>query len=467
MGFLSNTVTRLKPRIAEFETALRSYREGDFSFCADALAEAHQPASVALRTRALMRMNQFSEALAGIADLDFATMAHDEAGELLSLKATALCLAGEADVDSALVDARVRAYSSGCAAVECEVEFATALIAWAQGRFADALLGVDRVLAVSEKDPTWLRKAGRVTTYPPGYWRARAYDLRGVSQALDEDFDGQARSLIAAFDEFDKAAVYDIHAEASMLHNLAILARDIDNAEIAWFVAARADNVFWNSTTKFFEYEVFRSLGWCYAQQGDHLGAFRHLRRSADAAPTVPLRILAILDRGFLARELGETFTAGEDIEHALRLTSQVDWERATGYERAALYALASNVAHIDVAKARQLWNRFSGLKSSVSPLEIYGHENRRERAARCQAHAAILSAEGSRDRAVTLLLESLEIWSELGYVWRRAAVSADLAEITGENRFFKIADIQASQQPHSWLARRLAQLTADQRRPT
>jgi tetratricopeptide (TPR) repeat protein len=439
---------------------LRAYREGDFSFCADALAESDRPAAIALRTRSLLRLGQYDEALAGLARLDFSLLAHDDAGELLSLRATALCVAGGGDADAALVDARVRAYSSGCAAVECEVEFSTALIAWAQGRVGDTFLGVERVLAVSEKDPTWLRKSRPITMYSPGYWRARALDLRGLGQALNEDFEGQARSLISAFEEFDKATVYDIHAEASMLHNLAVLARDIDNPEIAWFVAARADSVFWNATTRFFEYEVFRALGWCYAQQGDHLGAFRHLRRAADVAPSIPLRILAILDRGFLARELGETFTATEDIEHAMRLTSQFDWECAKGTERAALYVLSSSVARIDAGKARQLWNRFSSLKSSVSPLEVYGHENRRERAAQCQAHAAILSAEGARDRAVTLLLESFEIWSQIGYVWRRSAVAADLAELTGEARFFEIAGTQARLQPNSWLARRLAQLT-------
>jgi tetratricopeptide (TPR) repeat protein len=448
----------LKPRIAEFETALRAYREGDFSFCADALCEASQPSALALRTRALLRMGQSEEALAALAKVDFGALAHDDAGELLSMKATALCLLGEAETESALVDARVRAYSSGCAAVECEVEYATATIAWAQGRMADVLSAVDRVLSVSEVDPTWLRKSRSATTCSPGYWRARAFDLRGFAQAQDENFAGQAQSLLSAFREFDKASVHDIYVEGSMLYNLAVLARDIDSTEVSWFVAARADSVFWNINTKIFEYEVFRALGWCYAQHGDHLGAFRHLRRSADAAPSIPLRIVAILDRSFLARELGETFTATEDIEHALRLTSQVDWERATGAERAALYALASCIAPNEVARARQLWNRFQSLKSGVSPLELY--ENRRERAAQCQAHATILTAEGERERAITLLLESLDIWSSLGYVWRKAAVAADLAELTGEARFFELANVQARQQPHSWLARRLEHMT-------
>jgi tetratricopeptide (TPR) repeat protein len=458
---LNRTVTRLKPRIAEYETALRAYREGDFSFCSDALYEAVRPAEVALRVRALLRTGRSTEALAAVAKLDLSALSHDDAAELLSLKATALCALADPEVEEVLIEARVRAYSSGCPAVECEAEYVAAALAWTQGRTDDALRGVKTVLAVSEHQPTWLRKSRPEASCSPGYWRARAYDLRGLAQAVDEDFSGQAKSLQKAFEEFDGASVQDLQVEASMLHNLSVLARDLDAPEIAAFVADRADRLAWNGNTLFFEHEVYKALGWCYAQRGDHLGAFRHLRRSADAAPTIPMRIIAILDRGFLARELGETLTATEDIDYAVRLTSQIDWELVSGAERSALYALASCVASTDAKQARRLWDRFASLKSPVSPFELYARGNRRERATQCQAHAAVLIAEGDRQRAISLLLESLSIWSEVGYAWREAATAADLAELTGERRFFEIAAKQVTSQSNSWLARRLSTLAA------
>ena len=46
------------------------------------------------------------------------------------------------------MDARARAYSSGCAAVECEVEYLAARLSWMEGRVVEALVGVERVLAV-------------------------------------------------------------------------------------------------------------------------------------------------------------------------------------------------------------------------------------------------------------------------------------------------------------------------------
>lgn len=424
-----------------------------------------QPAAIALRLRALLRTGRSTDALAAVNKVDLSGLSHDDAAELLSLKATALCALADPHAETVLVEARVRAYSSGCPAVECEAEYASAMLAWTQGRTDDALRDVKTVLAVSEHAPTWLRKSRPEASCSPGYWRARAHDLRGLAQAVDEDFSGQAKSIERAFEEFDAASVQDLHVEASMLHNLAVLARDLDDPNLAAFVAARADRVAWNNHTLFFEYEVFKALGWCYAQRGDHLGAFRHLRRSADAAPTIPLRILAILDRGFLARELGETLTATEDIDYAVRLTSQVDWEVVTGAERSALYALASCVASIDAKQARRLWDRFVALKSPVSPFELYTRGNRRERAAQCQAHAAVLVAEGEPQRAVSLLLESLAIWTEVGYVWRQAATAADLAELTGEPQFFSIAAAKIENQGHSWLARRLGLLVASKAR--
>jgi hypothetical protein len=72
-----------------------------------------------------------------------------------------------------------------------------------------------------------------------------------------------------------------------------------------------------------------------------------------------------------------------------------------------------------------------------------------------------VLVAEGETQRAVSLLLESLEIWAAVGYVWRQAATAADLAELTGEHRFFTMAAEQVANQAHSWLARRLALLAA------
>jgi tetratricopeptide (TPR) repeat protein len=386
-------------------------------------------------------------------------LTHDQAAELLAIKASALCVLRDPKAEAVLLDARVRAYSSGCAAAEGEVEFVGAVIAWTQGRVDVALSGIEMALAVREGEASWLRHSRPEASAQLPYWRARAYDLRGMSQAVREDFAAQAVSLALAFDEFAAGQVHDVQVQASMLHNLAVLAKDVEDSAIAQNVRHWAECIEWNRHTARYECEVFRSLGSCRARSGDHLGAFRDFRRSASVAPSFPFQISAILDRAFLARELGEVLTARDDLDHAVKLAAQVDWESVTGAERAALYSLAQQVASADPKRARLLWDRFEGLTSAVSPLELQGSSNRRERAAQCSAHAAVLLAEGNRQRATSLLVESFQIWSEVSYAWRAAVVALDLAELTGEQRYFEAADREAGKQPHSWLARRLASL--------
>ena len=367
------------------------------------------------------------------------------------------------ETEQTLVEARARAFSSGSAALECEIEYISGLLAWTQGRLDDALSAVDRVLEVSECWPEWVQRPRQAPFFSPGYWRARAYDLRGVTEALREDYDAQAQSLAKGFEEFDRAQVVDLLVEASMLANLAVLARDLEEPGLCGYVSDRAERTAWNEHTAPFEYEVYRALAWWRARMGDHLAAFRFLRRSADCAPSLALRVMSVVDRSFLARELGELVTATEDLEYAARLTKSIDWETCSGPERAALFALARSIAPRDPKEARRLYDRYSALKSPVSPLEMPASGNRRHRANECSAHAAVLVAEGHRERAISLLQEGFRIWSEVGYAWRAATVAADLAELTGEARFFEVAAREAAKHPHSWLARRVGALAAAQ----
>jgi len=452
------------PPNGKSEAALRAYCEADFALCAEVLSGNRSLPAVALRARALERYGRPAEALSTLSAIDLNEASHASAAELLALRASAFSMLNDARAEATLVEARVRADSSNCAAAECEVEYVSARLSWMEGRVVEAMVGVERVLAFG-MGPSWGEPLLAEPWRMAAYWRARAHELRGVCEALREDYAAQASSLIAAFEEFDTGGVVDLRVEASMLLNLAVLARDVASPEIAEFVEDRAAAVAWNKNSASFEFEVFRALGWCQARYGDQLGAFRHLRRSAQVAPSAALRIRAIVDRSFLANELGESAGASEDLKHAIQLANHSNWEELNGSERSGLYTLAARVAPIDPDQARRLINRYFAIKSPVSPKKIF-RRDRRQRADECSAHAAVLVAEGERERATSLLLESFQIWSEVGYAWRAATVAADLAELTGETRFFEVAAREAAKQPHSWLARRIAALETSRSAP-
>ncbi len=459
---MRNTVTRLKPRNADFGTALSAFRLGDFLCCAESLSADVNIEAVTLRSRAFLRLNRYAEALDVISGLNTLEFPHEYAGELLAVKSAALIGLGDVSVDSALTDARARAFSSGFVPVECEVEYTASLAAWTIGDLDGVVAGISRLLELGENSPSPYASCRTDYLYSSAFWRSRALELRGLTEALREDYAAQAASIADAFREYDRGNVQDNFIEGRMLANLAILVRDLDANELASYVENRAERIAWNEHNAHAQFSVFQSIGWNRARRGDHLGAFRNLRRSASCAPSIPLQISATLGRAFLARELGEVFTAGEDLEHALRLTKQFDWSKSVGSERDALFELARQLAPHDAKQARSLWDRYVSLKPGTSSLMLSGQGDRRQRADECSAHAAVLLAEGQRRRAISLLLESFDIWTEVGYAWRAAAIAADLALLTGENRYCDIAAREASKQPNSWLSKRLAVAAAD-----
>jgi tetratricopeptide (TPR) repeat protein len=456
-----NTVTRLKPRAADYGTALSAFLSGDYLRCVEHLDSHTTLPSIALRARSFLRMSRFSDTVDVMRNLAFADLPHGYAGELLAIKASALLNLGDSRMESVLTEARARAFSSGFRPVECEVEFLGAQASWTLGRSEETLGGIDRLLELSESIPSAYASDRDDYVLSMAYWRSRAYELRGMIEALHGDFASQAASIARAFKEFDRGHVDDVYFEARLLSNLAVLVRDVESEILVAYVEDRADQVSWSGHTTAAEFSVFQAIGWNKAKKGDHLGAFRQMRRSANCAPTVPLQIMAILDRSFLARELGEVLTASEDLEHAAKLAKQVDWENADGAEKMALYVLARQLAPFDTRQARSLWERYNSLKATAALMSLSARGDRRQRADECSAHAAILISEGQLGRGISLLLESFDIWTEVGYVWRAAAVAVDLAELTCEARYFEVAAREAAKQPNSWLARRVAAIKA------
>ncbi|GAC1543330.1 MAG: hypothetical protein NVS3B16_09490 [Vulcanimicrobiaceae bacterium] len=240
-----------------------------------------------------------------------------------------------------------------------------------------------------------------------------------------------------------------------MLFNASVLVRDLEVPTLAAYVAERAEKFAWCDATRQFEFLVFHVLGTRRALEGDHLAALRCYRRSAECAPTVEMRLLAILDRCRLMREFGETMSAAEELDYALRLATQTNWETSDAHERSALSLLAQLLAPTDLVKARAVYNRYAAIKTPVSRLKLGAH-NRRQYADDCYAEAQILRAEGEAKRAVMRLLEAFEVWSQIGYDRLRAMAACELAELTGELRFVRIAQREVRRYPNSSLARRM-----------
>jgi hypothetical protein len=384
---------------------------------------------------------------------------------LLSLRFFAAIVLGddETAVESELA-ARSRAYGVGSSEILAELSYYEALYIWSKGDLADARVKALRNVQAADEIPAWLRDSAESYPFSQRYWKARSLELLGAIAALDGLCSAQARYLVDAFAEYDASQSSDIYVEASMLRNLAVLVRDIQSAELEKFVRIRLAKLPSNESTDPFRFHTIQALGWCSAMSGDHLGGLREFRQSSELAPNKALKVAAILDRCFLATELGESFFSAEQLEYASELSAQVDWERSDEDNRVVLLELARVVSLRDSATARALLDRYQGIKSRVGPLMMFS-QDRRKRGYECMAIAAVVRAEGQLDRATMLFKEAFEIWSSVGYEWRAASAALEIYTLTGEEFYLDVVAREAATRPQSWIARRYAAIALGDRR--
>jgi tetratricopeptide (TPR) repeat protein len=431
-------------------------------YCLAILAHHAGPEADALRARCYIRDGRPHDALSFLSGIDVPALPHRAAAELLILKFASAIVAGDAEAaDTALIEAKARSYGVGSVELESEFRYYCGLFAWTQGRYTEAHDELTALIEARSDVPTWLVDTTCAYTFNRGYWVARAYELLGMTAALKGDFASQSAHLLRAFEEYDRAACVDVRVEAAMLSNLAVLVRDLQTPELEAFVRERCERVAWNRALLDHRFLTLRALGWCHALGGDHLGGLRHFRGSADAAPSKALRITALLDRAFIAGELNERFFASEELELACRLASEVDWEHSAGSERMVLLDLARSLADVDVVQARRMLERYAAIRTGMSSLEVYANDRRR-RGEECLARAAVARAEGQADRATMLFKEAFEIWNAIGYEWRAAATALEIFALTFDSAYLAVVAREAAARPHSWIARRYANVVPD-----
>jgi tetratricopeptide (TPR) repeat protein len=453
---------RLPPQQEALKFALAEFRSGDISSCLSALATNQSPEACALRIRALVRSNRAAAALDVLSHIQFDELSHRDAAELLILQVSASIAAGNDIVaESAMLEAKARSYGVGSPELEAELRFYCAMFAWTKGRFEEASVELSTFVKARSDVPEWLIDRSGSYSFTFNFWIARAYELLGMTAALEGNFEKQASYLIRAFEQYDAADCVDTGVEASMLSNLAVLVRDLQNPELAAFVRERLGRITWIPAIDEHRFLALRAMGWCSTLKGDHLGGLREFRHSAEIAPKKTFRIVALLDRAFIANELNEKFFAMEELDLACRYADQVDWESTLRTDRAVLLDLASSLAPFDAPASRKFLDRYTSLKTSLSPLEMYS-KDRRRRGEECLATAAVVRAEYQLDRATMLYKEAFAIWSEIGYSWRAAATALEIYTLTGDVGYLDVVAREAVARPLSWIARRYATVVLD-----
>ncbi len=402
------------------------------------------------------------DALDLLKEVDYTRLSHRVAAELRILELSAyLAVNDDENAQTAMANAKARSYGVGSVELESELVYFCAVLEWTQGNYAEAKTLAESLIARETAIPSWLREQVELYPFNQAYWRARAFELLGLTASLEKDYDSQTAFLMKSFEEYDGANCPDALVEAAMLSNLASLVRDLQKPELAAFVRDRSAKIQQTPMLDRLRFVTQHSLGWCSALSGDNLGGLREFRQSAEIAPSVPLRILAILDRAFIAGQLHERFFALEQLEHACHLAAGLDWDAVVNTDRKVLLDLAAALAPHDVGRARVTLDRYFSARTPISSLALFAKDTRR-RGDECMATAAVVRAEGALDRAVMVYKEAFDIWTDVGYAWRAAAAALEIYTLTGDTAYLDVVAREAAERPLSWIANRYASVVLD-----
>ena len=457
---MQNRVVRLKRRSVTFAEAVAAYRGARYDECLAAVDGESAPQTQILRARALTRLGRMEASLEECRMILHDELTVVERGELQLVKAVALLRLGRLEeAEAELLVARLAAYSGCSPALEADYETTEGLLSYSQRDIDAAASALDRALVVVPSPEQWMRPK-REYFFSLGLVRARACDFRGLLVRAKEGLPVQLHWARMALHELDADPLEDQWVSAALLSNFALLLVEVGDPSVLDELTQRVTEAAWSPGIRLYQFNAVRSLGWLRALAGDHLGAFRDFRVSAELAPSRAWKLHAILDRAFLARELGQAMFAEDELNYAVQLAGELDLQTTADAVPpfTGLLKLAPLAALRDPAEGRAILERYQAARSKCPPIFFEGLD-RSWQALELVAEATIARAEGGEQTAVDLFVNALDAFDKLGNRWRAALVSLELAEMTGQPFFYGYAAREAGRRPHSWLARRLASL--------
>ncbi|MBD5655359.1 MAG: hypothetical protein IAI50_09265 [Candidatus Eremiobacteraeota bacterium] len=404
-----------------------------------------------LRARTYLRAGSMSAAIDELDHLPDSDQ-HREQAEAAILRAAVFTRERRMDEAAAkLTDARVYAFGSGDGAIEAELHYYEALWHFANEDLDAMAASANEALSVEDV-------LGRERYFVPiENSRARGFQALVAVEASSGRYANQAGLLRRAVAELAEASTPDVWVEAALLHHSSVVTRDLDLVDDEPALREKAATLPWSTATIRYQFLTRQALGWCRALRGDHIGAFRDFRGAVDVAPSRSLRVSALLDQAYLARELANIDVSRETLGFAVELSEQIRWEDTADDERVALLDLAEGLAQTEAPRARRIYESYRALKGSMSVLAV-AKLDKRVYAQEAYVRGIVARGEGNTAAAIEHVRNALSTWIAIGFDWRAGLAAADLVEL-GMTGPAAIARREAERRPSSWLARRVAKV--------
>lgn len=220
-----------------------------------------------------------------------------------------------------------------------------------------------------------------------------------------------------------------------------------------------AENAFetieWTADIEVHRFLCLRGLAWYAFLRGDSARAQWFFKDSKDVAPAPAWKVIAHVDRAYVARmNLNEAWAA-EELHEAHTIARNVDWHSTRDEERAALITLAVLFAPTDLGQAQRYVSTYIELgANNIYPNIEASHAPRRSVASEKYAAGRVQAMLGNTDLAARDLEQAYEIFSAIEFDFRAALAAQALHELTKDVRWLENARAHASKFPNSALAR-------------
>ncbi len=289
--------------------------------------------------------------------------------------------------------------------------------------------------------------------------RVLAREILSHVYAANDRFRDQIDLLELNFRELVGAAD-NVYQLSGNLRNMCVLAQELDRIDLYEVLCSTASAIRWTESTRSLEARVFSELGMMAARYGHQLTAFKFLRRSGNAAPTLIGKLEALIEGATVAREINEKVGFADRIAQAEELVAQIDWSRAARFDREILYALAEEQARLDPISARRTYEFVTRLRRG-RPDNAGPFPNSRLHAVSNRANGIICKAEGKNDQALPLLQEAFDYWLSIGFDWESATTAVEMLELDTSHACLDSLRVYVERTASRHLQRKMASITA------
>jgi tetratricopeptide (TPR) repeat protein len=264
-----------------------------------------------------------------------------------------------------------------------------------------------------------------------------------------ERYDKQIEDLRAALETAEEAPnECDAHAVALCIHALARIASETGDRVAVLEAEAAYEKMDWTPDIDVERFNATRALAWDAFLEGHSARAQWLFKDSKEIAPTPAWRVMAHLDRAFIARMNLNEIWAHEELLSAHKLARQVQWADTRGEERNALMQLAILFAETDMAQAQRYVSMYIGLgMENISPtIAVDRRTNALQRYASGRVHQVL----GNKELAQTCFEAAYEFLSEVKHHYRAGLAAWALFEVTGDAKWHAAALKHAEHFPKS-----------------